>query len=275
MSKQMPHVKQLDMKPLVLSYDNQPTDTTRTYIDTLTHHGWDYTMLGEGEQWRGFISKMDAYARHLRTLDDAQVVVLTDARDVFCVRQSSAFLEAFRSFTCGIVVSMELFCGGHLDVADDYKHVQCVPLTPYWNHWGKKPVRKFVNSGLIAGTVSALNHMYQWIMARNFHDDQYALGSYMNAFPERVYADSNADLLHTSTFGVNAGMQALHIQKQDSPTFAELFGRGAFFLHIPGMANKGQRCVYESVHTLVRAGICGRHLTEPYGWQEPSWNERF
>jgi hypothetical protein len=260
----------------VISYDNQPTDTTRLYIDTLVKHGWDYTMLGEGETWRGFVSKMDAYSRHLRTLEDSQVVVITDARDVFCVRSASAFLEGFKECGCDIVVSMELFCGGYFDVADDYQNQQCVPLSAYWKKvTPKNPIRKFVNSGLIAGKVCALNHMYSWIMERKFTDDQYALGQYMCAFPDRVYADTDAALLHTSTFGVNAGIQSLHIQKQDSPTFATLFGRGAFFLHIPGMANKGQKCVYDSVATLVRAGVCGKQITAPYGWNEPRWNETF
>lgn len=264
------------MEPIVISYDNQPTDTTRLYVETLERHGWNYTMLGEGEIWRGFINKMDAYSRHLRTLDDNQVVVITDARDVLCVRQPYAFLEGFRECKRDIAVSMELFCGGKFDVADNYQNIQCVPLTNYWKYNPtKNPIRKFVNSGLIAGKVSALKHMYDWIIEHKFTDDQYALGSYMNTFPEHVYADCNADLLHTSTFGVNAGIQSLHIQKQDSPTFAELFGRGAFFLHIPGMANKGQKCVYESVATLVRGGLCGKRITEAYGWTEPTWNERF
>jgi hypothetical protein len=233
-------------------------------------------MLGGDSPSCGFVHKMAAYSRHLRTLDASQVVVITEAQGVFCVRSASAFLEGFKSFNRDIVVSMELFCGGHFDVADDYQHAQCIPLTNYWkNATAKNPIRKFVNSGLIAGKVCALNHMYSWIMERNFTEYQYAVGQYMCAFPERVYADTDAELLHTSTFGVNAGIQSIHIQKQDSPTLATLFGRGAFFLHIPGMANKGQKCVYDSVLTLVRAGVCGKLMTAPYGLTEPSWNGEF
>lgn len=264
-------------KPIVVSYDNNPTVQTEFYMSTLKSHGWDSVFIGKGEQWDGFITRIRAYAKFIQTLDDTQVVVLTDARDVICVRNSDAFLEGFREYKRDIVVSMELLCGGAFDVSDDYKNVQCVPLTHYWKTNGiRPPNRKFINAGLIAGTGKGLKEMYKWILDGGYTDDQYAIGSYMNTFPDRVAADTEAALLHTTNFGVNAGIQSIHVQKQDSPTLAELYGRGAFFLHIPGLTGTGQSVIYDTVRTIVtQLGIRGEQLSRVYGYKEPTWNEIF
>ena len=270
-------------EPIVISYDNDPTENTEFYIKTLESQGWKYKLIGQGEVWEGFISKIRGYNNVLKTLPDDQIVVITDARDVLCVRCPKAFLEGYNEFKSDIIVSMELYCGGKLDVNEDFRFDQCKPLHSYWRFHKKSPfpARKFVNSGLIAGKVSALRTMFTWIVDGGFTDDQYAVGSYMTTFPDRVAADIDASLLHTTTFAVNAGILSIHIQKHDSPTFAEIYGRGAFFLHIPGLARKGQTgpsgtgqtVVYQALKTLIADGACGPQLAKAYGWPEPRWNK--
>jgi hypothetical protein len=69
----------------------------------------------------------------------------------------------------------------------------------------------------------------------------------MNKFPEKVIADVDATLLHTCGSGVNAGLQSIDRQSFDAPSIAELSGRKAFFLHIPGISNiKGQQTYYDT-----------------------------
>jgi hypothetical protein len=141
------------------------------------------------------------------------------------------------------------------------------------------PARKFVNAGLIMGTAGALRdcfcHVREYMTANKTSNDQSAFGNYINEYPDRVACDVEASVLHSSVFGVNAGIQNIHLQKCDSPTFAELFGRGAFFLHIPGLTAKGQRVVYDHVCTILGHGLCEKLLRDPYGYAEPKWNEVF
>jgi hypothetical protein len=67
-------------------------------------------------------------------------------------------------------------------------------------------------------------------------------------------------------------MLDINLQKTDSPTFAELFGRAAFFLHIPGIAQiKGAKVVYKTVKALVESGIHDTLLREGYNYPEPAW----
>jgi hypothetical protein len=264
-------------QPLIVTYDNNPTETTKFFLKTLEKNKWNYKLIGEGETWKGWTTRMDAYNTFLQTLPDDKVVILTDARDVVCLRGPKAFMKGFQSFKKEIVISMELLCCGKFDPPEDFRCVQCMPLTEYWKHHSITvlPKRKFVNNGLIAGKVSALKVYFKWIIEQKFTDDQLALGNYVNAFPELVALDTEAILLHTTSFGVNAGIQSIHIQKQDSPTFAELFGRGAFFLHIPGCINKGQAVIYDFVKKTLEAGACDATLTASYKYPEPEWDEIF
>ena len=268
-------------KPLVVTYDNKPNECTQRFFKTLEANKWDFVALGEGEEWNGFLTRVIAYERFLQKVPAEKLVVLSDARDVFCVRSPYAIMEAFQSFKKDIVVSMELLCNGQFAVDDNYRSQLCVPLTKYWNHHGvvSLPARKFVNAGLLLGKAGALRHCFQYVRefmtTHNYVNDQSAFGAYINEYPDRVACDVDATVLHSSVFGVNAGIQNIHRQKEDSPTLAELFGRGAFFLHLPGIQAKGPRVVYDHVWKAITLGINDKRIREPYGYGEPNWNEHF
>jgi hypothetical protein len=260
--------------PLVISYDNNPNDETRIFMKTLETNGWEYKIIGIGETWKGLETRVEGYYKFLATLPDNQLVILSDARDVVCLRSNKAFLEGFNTFGKNMVVSMEVFCDSKVEVASNYVGGQCVPLKEYWKHYNivKKPLRKFVNGGLLAGRVGEIRKWLSWTIDNKFLNDQLALGIYMNTFPDRIAADIDAILLHSSTFGVNAGIQEIHIQKNDSPTLAEVFGRGAFFLHIPGCTSKGQKKVYTTVCKLIDMDVCDKTMNLEYSFKEPTWN---
>jgi hypothetical protein len=248
--------------PLVVSYDNAPTENTRFFIKTLERNGWNFKIIGEGETWKGYASKVNGYNNFLSSIDPDTIVILSDARDVLCVRSTKAFMEVFSSFRTDFVVCMELFCGGKPDVADDFVHWQCAPLVNYWKYHNIRelPHRKFVNSGLIAGRASSILKWLQFTIENKYEDDQYALCQYINKHPERISVDSDAILLHTSTFGVNAGIYRIFVQAKDSPTLAELYGMGAFFIHIPGIFIRGQGAVYNALCAILESNVCDKTL---------------
>jgi GR25 family glycosyltransferase involved in LPS biosynthesis len=270
------------MKPLLITYDNKPTDATRFFQKTLDANGWEHALIGEGEMWEGlqFSKRVLAYYNYIQTLPDEKIVVLSDARDVLCVRSPTAFIDGFRSFGKDIVTSMELSWNSKIAVPSDYFPQDASRLLQYWKHQAA-PVRRYVNMGLVAGTVKALKHCLPWVYAAMKTTtvpecDQYSFANYMNTFPERVAADTGAILLHTTNGGLNAGILDIHVQKDDFPTFAELFGRSAFFLHIPGSGGKnGQGVLYNQVCKGIELGMCSKTLIDPYGYKEPAWNEVF
>jgi hypothetical protein len=264
------------MNDLVLvTYENEETIEFRFFEKTALHNGWKIVRIGEGEKWEGFVNKINGYMKFCSSLPDNTIVILSDARDVFCLRPPNAFTDAFNYMKADILVSAEIFCEGQIEVKEDYVGRQCVSLQPYYKFHNIKPhpIRKFVNSGLIAGKAKALRHMLQWIIDQNYTDDQLGVGMYMNAFPMNVRLDADAELLHTSTFGINGGVYTIHQQKHDAPNFAELFGCGAFFLHVPGYKNiKGQKLLYECVKQHLELHNTDE-LLKIYNEPPPPWDK--
>jgi hypothetical protein len=78
--------------------------------------------------------------------------------------------------------------------------------------------------------------------------------SYMNAYPSEVYADDKAEILHSSSYALNGALFSYEHQIQDCPTFAELFGHGAFFLNIPNLEDNGQKTIYKYVKVVLDLG---------------------
>jgi hypothetical protein len=262
------------MEPIVISYDNAPNDNTRFFIKTLEQTKWKFRMVGEGDTWEGWPTRMRKYLEEVSVLKEDQLVVFTDARDVFAVRPPNEFTKAFRSFGKQIVVSMELFCEGHL-AEEKSKGFQCVPLTNYWKHLGvvEKPERKFVNNGLVAGYAKALKEMLTWILDHKYKDDQLGLGNYMNTFPDLIYADVDAEMFHTSSAGISCCTYKNKVQANDGPTFPELLGCRSFFLHIPGHTiSKGQKFMFDLTTDFLKK-LNGQKLTTIYNYSPILWNE--
>jgi len=263
---------------IVISVDNAPTANTYDFIHTLFKNNWDYEIIGVGRPWEGFKSKIQYFHEYLRTLNPERLVILSDARDVFCVRSPKYFEKAFNSFGKPVLVSLEIFCQGYPDdraVLDPKKIWQCVPLNHYWSQQTKKsPFRKYVNSGLIAGKVKDLIIYFNWVSESGWTDDQASLGDYMNKFPDRVAGDIDANVLHTSTFGVTYSASTKK-QWEDSPTIAELCGRRGFFLHIPGLSGSpGQAKTYALVKSLIfDMKVTSEWFT--FNTSQDAWNDRY
>jgi hypothetical protein len=116
------------------------------------------------------------------------------------------------------------------------------------------------------GKVSELLKTYEWIISKNYSDDQLAFAEYSNIFPNLIHLDYEASILHTSTFAVNGCLYDQDRQMHDSPTFAELCGFSSYFLHIPGInGSKGQNYIYKIINNLLNTdAIESKHLYNLY-----------
>jgi len=248
-------------RPLVITYCNKFKETnhenTRRLVETLQNNDWDYIVLGEGETWVNFMTKINACRNHLNTLPPDKIVIMTDAHDVYCLRNAHYFVSEFKALNTPIVVSMELFAEGRLNYNPNKVYQQVEWLGAYFEHHGMRvaqtdQVKKYVNGGLICGYVQNLLHLYNWMFENGYTDDQKATAAYANAHPDEVHLDMDARLLHTCTSGVNFGLHA-QMQCDDSPSFGELFGYSAYFLHIPGLGcGGGQPILYDVVYDVIQ-----------------------
>jgi hypothetical protein len=258
-------------EPLLVSYDNLPNVNTYLLRDTLDINNWNYIFIGMGEVWKGFTNKMQGYLQCLKKLHPNKIVILSDARDVLCLRTPESFIEGYASYKKELVISMETICNGIFD--RETLSGNCLPITPYWNYHNivDKPVRKFVNSGLMVGTAKVLIEYLQFSFENGHKDDQIALSSFVNKYPEKVAVDASADLLHTTNAGIHRGIQDLEIQTYDSPSLFELLGRKAFFLHIPGQnCFEGQKELFEITKNIITDNtIAYDHpLKKSFKWKE-------
>jgi hypothetical protein len=232
--------------PLVISIDAN-LEKESYFLNSLTKHNWEYAILSSDKKWQ-------TYNEFLKTLPDDKLVVISDTNSVICCRSSKQFMKAFQSKQRGILASMDVLC--HAKFETDVARGQCIPLHKYWqeNKRDTKPLRKFVNGGLVCGKVSSLRKLFAWSLTQANCPDQMLYANYMNAYPSEVYADDNAEILHSSSYAHNGALYSYEHQIQDSPTLAELFGHGAFFLHIPNLEDNGQKTIYKYVKAVLELG---------------------
>ena len=258
-------------KILLLSYETDITNSNaQLFKKTLENHNWEYIFIGNGNQWKGFRDKIIGYYDYLLTLDTNKIVILSDARDVFCLRSSDLLIDKIKDIIdTKIIISAEMFLIGHMNWSQQQKNDRLIkdphffwqgnPLDNYWQFLNKidnLPIRKYINTGLIIGKVNNLLTAFEWIIKNNFDDDQLGFCEYTNKFPQNIYLDYNAEMIHTSTCFVNGSLYNHNIQKEDSPTLVELLGLSSYFLHIPGISlSKGQKEIYNIIYTLFNDNI--------------------
>jgi hypothetical protein len=209
-------------------------------------------------------------------------VVLSDARDVFCLKKPDFFIEQIKPIIENkIIINSEIFLNGQMNWSDEQVSkaiskdpeyfFQGVPLNEYWKFHEKNPIpfRKYLNAGLIVGKTKNLKKALKWIVDNNFNDDQLGFCNYTNKFPDLVYLDYEANILHTSTSFVDGSLYDYNIQKLDAPTFHELLGFSNYFLHIPGSnISKGQKYIYDTVHTLFNNDMIDKNMFDIYNLKE-------
>jgi hypothetical protein len=167
------------------------------------------------------------------------------------------FINEFKSLNKPIVVSAELFAEGRVNYNPDHAYTQVEWLGPYFEHHGMSVsatdhVKKYINGGLICGYAKSLMHMHGWMVEKGYTDDQKGTAAYANAYPDNMYLDMDTQLLHTCTASVNFGLHS-SAQNDDSPSFGELFGHSAYFLHIPGLnCGGGQPILYDVVYEVIQ-----------------------
>jgi hypothetical protein len=266
-----------DNCPLVISYENDNNnDNSLLFKTTLEKRKWDFVFIGANEKWLGVKNKIIGYFNYLRTLSENKLVVLSDARDVFCLRDTTSFFDIVKDIVDSkIIISSECFLLGHMNwnetqiskelTQNPNYFYQGVPLNKYWEYYNISPLRKYINSGLIVGRVKQLTKAFKWIIDNNYEDDQLGFANYSNTYPERVYLDYDANILHTSTGFVDGCLYDYNVQKEDVPTFTELFGLSNYFLHIPGITiSKGQQNIYNLVSNLFKNQIINKDMFEIY-----------
>ena len=189
--------------------------------ESLRTQGFSYRVLGFGDAWKGWRYRMKTYRDAMLKWSDSHgptsLVILSDAYDVLFIRKADdGLLQTYYKFNRPIVVSVEKGCG-----------VNCGLITEWWNdnEEHKQHIvgnNKFMCAGLIMGECKALATALTWALNKGYTDDQIGLSSYVQVFPELVWADYKSEIFKTK-------QDDFYLSEAESGQF------GAYALHFPSL----------------------------------------
>jgi hypothetical protein len=199
------------------------TAGSRNMVNALRYLGFRFTVLAEGQAFRGFrwrsAQYRDAAAAHG---NPNELLVFVDAYDALPLRSPRGLREAFDAMAdseATVVVGGETGCallncgrvGAWWDSAEKYNRAQ-----------RGQAVARHVNGGFVAGRAAAVARAYDWIVARGYADDQRGMTAYLNTVgPHAAMLDHRATLVQNWHIG-----EAVRARPWGSA--------GPWFIHFPG-----------------------------------------
>ncbi len=195
------------------------------YEKSLEKFGYPHERLGKGDKWGGWRYRMQVYEKACSARNPEDILILTDADDVICVKDPDGVVDKFRAFGTPVVVGAESLC------VVGY----CVPLSKYWDIKGpKNSSYVYANCGCIMGQAGDLAHMWKWMYDQGYEDDQVALCHYINQFPDRVSVDSLSTLFYNpgAEQKPNFQFEQGHLVSVQDPLDHNILY--PYFVHFPG-----------------------------------------
>lgn len=177
---------------LILTFANMRNNPRKNYEESLKQYNYKYVILGDGVKWKNFMTRIKEYKDYLQNnvAPDA-LVCFTDCFDVYACGPPNELIEKFKSFNTNIVISTEVLGGGK----------QCKPVIEWWKRKPKniKTRNIYVNGGCYLGICKYLIDMFTFMLNSGYDDDQYAIGVFVNKYPELVELDYKSKIIGTIT----------------------------------------------------------------------------
>lgn len=163
--------------------------------------GYQYVSIGQGVEWKGFVTKMELPIQYLKTqfaaykkakeedpaidsINDPQdtLYVFVDAYDLIFTGPPDELLAKYANFDAPIVVGAERVCFGN-----------CQPSTCEGiNNAGT--ARQYINTGCVMGSLKDLMSYYEWGRVNYPADDQIAMSRFRNLQCGAVALDTAASI---------------------------------------------------------------------------------
>lgn len=261
---------------LVVMYDtNFNHEYVRKYISTLKLFGYKYKLIGD-DTWKGFGKKIKTLEYYLNSLPSDQIVVISDARDVFVARHSKNLMKYYESLAKNkILVSTELGCcesarknkppgslrllngeSNDLDITDELSaHKWITDFTTLANESldGVKWKWTNPNAGLYMGKVKDILKMYKMMnISDDKEDDQSVLSEIILQHKHMFVLDYLSNIF-SSSFKWDPKSKEIHggcyYKKNHVNGLIEnlIFHSYPFFFHFPA---KHFTC-YDKVYAMI------------------------
>jgi hypothetical protein len=152
----------------VISFSNIIDEGYKNYEASLQKFGYNYTILGQGIKWKGFVkTKIRNIYKHLKTLPQNNTVVcITDVNDVIACCGPDEVLSKFKQFDSNIVLGVE----------ETNFFFNCIKEQR--NKFPNHIKRVYANGGFYMGYTPDIIKMYDYMFTLGENDDQLCLGTY-------------------------------------------------------------------------------------------------
>jgi hypothetical protein len=193
-------------KVFVLSYENEINNKHQKYLeDKLKHYGYTYKFLGAGEKWKGFGTKIKKYQNFIKKtkLDDDNILVIIDSRDVYVNRNSNELVKEFEKLykkrgcnfdnNLKLIFSSEIACctpGISLESKQIMKNIAL-------KHENMKQVdgSYYLNSGLCIGYIKAYKKIFLNFDIKYSNNDQTKITNYwLEKYFDKIILDYDQDI---------------------------------------------------------------------------------
>lgn len=211
---------------------------------TLEKYGYKHAFVGEGEKWKGLITKVKGWLGYIKNLPDESLVLVVDAYDVMACAPPRKLIKRYRKLGGGLVIGAETQCNYH-----------CSPVPNYWEREKKKTRLRYVNSGFYMGKASVMKKVMTYLTSLEMEDDQMALCRYVDENPDKVTLDYGQRLVANITIVDFPGVKI-----RNGRIFSTLTSSHPCFVHLPGKESDFLiRCNFMGDHILG-----GDYLRTPY-----------
>lgn len=163
------------------------------YIDQLKKLGYNYAILGKGQPWEGFITKMNLYLEFLKNVPHDEIVIICDSYDLLFLQTPQKIMEKYKRLAQNrVVIGLEnitnYFCK-FSTICDPQIVQKCKINNPYY------PDYIYPNSGFIMGRATDLLEIFNFMVQSEFKDDQYGLFQWILGNCHKCYFDVHLDFI--------------------------------------------------------------------------------
>lgn len=172
---------------LTLTYANKDGGLLSLLQADAINAGLDFVVLGWGEQYGGWTSKLKAVYRAIETTDAAEIILFVDGYDVRLMGTEAAILARYEAFAAPLVMSAETACNPYPELVFRYPD-ECQAPYPY------------LNSGGYIGTAGAIRELLSDLRVWRLPDainDQGVLSDFYLSHPGRICLDHRAELFQS------------------------------------------------------------------------------
>lgn len=178
----------------VISYANRINRHVRNYSNSLEKFNYNFEIVGDGQEWKGFMTKINEYIKTLERIKE-DFVCITDCYDVLACGDSDELLKKYRDIAeSKILFSAETHCSSE----------KCLYLSNWWkiSLIDNKIKTKYLNSGFIMGPRELVLQALIFSRDLKIEDDQMALCIYAQEHPDKIMLDVTCDLAGTICYNI-------------------------------------------------------------------------